>query len=336
MLRDGLHELGSVLGEALVAPKLSYWEVNEEKAVLAAALASAASDPLPTLVEALHAAAFGGAAPLGRSQFASPSGLDAVDADALRAFLGARATGGNAVLSGVNVSHDELLELAHTHFAGLAEGTGATGAAAAGAPVVIGGESRIRGEGGVAHVGIALAAPGASAGPKALAAVGVLQALLGGTGGRAGSRHSRLAKLGGSGASATAFAFPYSDAGLLGVVGSASESGVPALVSALTGALKDAAGVAAAAGELARAKAAYKLSLVAAAESRAGARDEAAASLLWGSGSPLAAQLAAVDAVTAADVSNVAKAALASPPAIAAIGSLGGVPRYDQLVAQLK
>ena len=331
VLRDGLPELASILGEAVTAPKLTYWGVNEAKGVLASHLASQGADPLPALVEALHAAAYGPTSPLGRSQYATQGGLDAVTSDVLAAFLGARFTGGNVVLSGVNVSHEALLEVATNYFGGLPEGTGATSAAAAAAPAVVGGETTLCSSSGVAHVGIALAAP------KSTAVAGVLQALLGGTG--AGSaKHSRLAKLAGSGYSATAFAFPYSDSGLIGVIGSASDASAGALTSALAGALKDVAGNApVTSGELERAKAAYKLALVSAAESRAGARDDTASSLLWtGSAASLSSALAAVDAVTAADVASAAKASLASPPALAAIGSLTTVPRYDQLVALLK
>jgi predicted Zn-dependent peptidase len=110
------------------------------------------------------------------------------------------------------------------------------------------------------------------------------------------------------------------------------------MVAALAGALKDAAGGAAVtSGELERAKAAYKLAVLGGLDTRVGARDDAAAALLWGGAVPaLSATLAAIDAVTAADVAAVAKAALAAPPALAAIGTLSNVPRYDVFAAMLK
>lgn len=72
-------------------------------------------------------------------------------------------------------------------------------------------------------------------------------------------------------------------------------------------------------------------------ESRAGAAADAAHQLLLtGSWQAQAAALAAIDAVTVADVQSVAAAALKSAPAIAAFGSLEQVPRYDVLTGLFK
>lgn len=72
-------------------------------------------------------------------------------------------------------------------------------------------------------------------------------------------------------------------------------------------------------------------------EGRAGAAADAAHQLLLTeSWQATAAALAAIDAVTVANVQEVAAAALASPPSIAAFGSLEQVPRYDVLSGLFK
>jgi predicted Zn-dependent peptidase len=219
------------------------------------------------------------------------------------------------------------------------------------APTFIGGESVLRtSAGGVAHVAIALAAPSLASG-KSLHALGVWQALLGGTprrGGAAGQlslgpqRQSRVARSVHTEAhsfirSLSAFALPYSDSGILGLAGSCADHEAGRLVHAIVGFVKDSAGQPILPAELERAKKQYKLALLGQVEGRAGAASDSANQLLLtGQWQTAASALAAIDAVTAADVQQVARAALASPPAIAATGSLEQVPRYDALSGLLK
>jgi predicted Zn-dependent peptidase len=204
--------------------------------------------------------------------------------------------------------------------------------------------------GGVAHVAIALPAPSLASG-KALHALGVWQALLGSTprhGGAAGQlrlgpqRQSRVARSVHTEAhsfirSLSAFALPYSDVGVLGLAGSCADHEAGRLAHAIVGFLKDSAGQPVTPVELERAKKQYKLAYLAQIEGRAGsAADAAHQLLLTGQWHAASAALAAIDAVTAADVQQVARAAVAAPPAIAAAGSLEQVPRYDVLAGLFK
>ena len=90
MLRDSVDGLVAALAEVITRPALHDWEVSEAKAALGAYVATQLADPRTALLEALHAAAFGATSPLGHSVLATPAALDSLDADALRAFLGAR------------------------------------------------------------------------------------------------------------------------------------------------------------------------------------------------------------------------------------------------------
>jgi mitochondrial-processing peptidase subunit beta len=247
-----------------------------------------------------------------------------------------------------DVDHNKFHDLLNAHFMALPDGTPETNSQK---PVVVGGEqhSRVKGS-AVSHVAVALQAPGLNAGAAQVHALGVLQALLGTTGAHGGGAgavrvgpqsHSRIARSIHNDAhsfirSLTAFALPYSDAGLFGLVGSAADHEAGRLVDAMTGFLKDAASLAITDAELNRAKALYKLRLATEAESATGARDDLGHQLLLtGQRVSLADTLKAVDAVTASSVQGVAKAALSSKPSIAAIGSLSTVPRYDVFASAL-
>lgn len=248
------------------------------------------------------------------------------------------------------MDHEALAKAVELHFAGINEGVPETAAAAPASPF-LGGECHVRtAAGGAAHVAVALAAPSARAGSAGAHVLGVLQALLGSSGARGAAgaprvgpqshariprslhndAHSFIASLG-------SFATPYADAGVLGLAGAAGDHESGRLVDAMAGFLKDAAAVPVSDAELARAKAQYKLRIASATETAGGARDYMGAQLL-GSGSvaSVADTLKAVDGVTAAHVQALAKEALSSKPAIAAIGTLATVPRYDVFASLLK
>lgn len=252
-------------------------------------------------------------------------------------------------LSCADIEHSALVDLADKYL--ISAPAGVAAAASKGAkPVYTGGQSLIKThEGSVAHVALALPAP--ALGEKGVYALGVLQSLLGGTGPHSGGagqlqlgwhRQSRLARSVHNDAhsfirSIAAFAFPYTDAGLLGLAGSCADHESGRLVHAMVAFLKDAASVQATGPELSRAKKAFKLAVALDVESRAGARDDLGKqTLLTGKHASLAETFAAIDAVTAADVAGVAAAALKAPPSIAAVGSLVTVPRYDMLANLLK
>lgn len=143
-------------------------------------------------------------------------------------------------------------------------------------PSEFGGEHRVRtAPGGAAHVAVAFAAP--SLNSKAVHAAGVWQALLGGTpehGGAAGQlrlgpqRLNRIARSVHTEShsyirSLASFVIPYSNAGLLGFVGTTADHESGRLIRDVSGFLKDSAGQPITPPELARAKKEYKLAYLA-------------------------------------------------------------------------
>ena len=344
-LREHAGELAEALFEAATQPKLWDYEVAEALHELEALLTLHAADPAVVVSEGVHAAAFGSATPLGRSLLATPAQLHHIDAEAVRGFLGSRFLGANIVLSATNVDHAALAAYAANALGGVPSGASAASPRAA----VVGGESLTRTEGGAAHVALGFTAP--AQGSAQFRALGVLQALLGSAGahasapGRAHVGYLRQTRLG-AGAkseansfirSASAFAYSYSDAGLLGIQGTCADHEAGRFVAAAVGFLKDAAGAKPIqAAELERAKRASKLAFLADVEGRAGARDEAGTAPLLGRASGTAEVLKAIDAVTAEQVAGVARAALQGAPAVAATGSLSSIPRFDVLSAMLR
>jgi len=349
ILRDGTDALTALLAEAATQPALKRWEVSEVAESLSASAATGAG-PVATVLDGLHAAAFGAESPLGRSRVASPADYAAIDAGVLRAFLGDRVSSALGVLTAVNVDHADLVAAAEKHLLGNLGAGAPTAATTSPASVHIGGEAftRVVG-GGTAHFGIALAAP--AGGSKAAPALAVLRALLGSTGAHGGAAgrvrlgpqshariprsvhteaHSFIASLG-------ALAPTYSDAGLLCLVGSCADHETGRLAHTMVGLVKDAAAVGATPAELARAKKSVALNFMRGIESRAGGVSDAAAQyLVLPAPRDAAAVLAAIEAVSAADVQAVAAAALKSAPAFAAVGTLSTIPRYDVLASLLK
>lgn len=339
-----------LLSEVALEPKLRPWTVEELKhAEFEDAVESKAASNHTLLIEGLYAAAYGGEAGMGRRQWAEESDLEHLNSDTLLEHMKAHFTGSTGVLSAVNVPHAVLVDLAKKYLGGLPPATTPTPTA----PTWKGGETLLRSMRGAGSASVALGLPGPSlaATPKTSAAAAVLAAVLGGSPPRSPFKPgfpgtSRLAVSSRSlGAQCRAFYLPSTDSGLLGVMGSlpvSSEAGeageVKALLASLSGALKGAAGTAVTGDELKAAKAQAKLRLAASQEGREGQMLAFGGGALRGVASPdtLLANLEAIESVSSSDVTAVAKQALSAPPAVVAISSLEGFPRYEQIAAMLK
>lgn len=350
VLRDGVDPVAEILGEVIVQPKLFPWEVKEGKETLATLIEAAESNPVNAIVEGIHAAAYGNTSSLGHNLYARSSDLDEITDVTLRSYLGSRFNAQNAVIVGTNVEHSQLVDIADKYFGSIPEGNAAANAASARKSAVVGGANYIQTTSGPAHIAVALEAPSSTSGKDSLA-LGVLQNLLGGTGAHGGAagqarigpqKQSRLARSVHTEAhsfirSLSAFSFSYSDSGIFGIVGSCADHESGRLVDAMAGFLKDAARVNATDAELARAKKAFKLAYLAEIDTRNGRISDFAGQMLTtGKVASVAETLAAIDAVTSADVAKVAKTCLASKPSIMAIGSLSTVPRYDVFASLLQ
>jgi len=358
VLRGDAEGMVELLAEAALEPKFRSWTVEEVKhAAFQDSMEAKASSPLSLLMEAVYSGAYGGDSGMGRRQWAEEGDLEGLTSEALLGHIKAYFTGDRAVLSAVNIPHEALVEMGKLYLGALPAGSGA--AAPPSTPAWKGGEGLLRSVRGVgsARVALALPAPSLAANPKTAAAASVLTALLGGSppSPRSGRPepffpgNSRLAVAAReSGTKCSAFYLPGTDSGLIGVMGStpvSSESGetvdVRSLINLLAASLKGAAATPASPTELARAKASAKMWVAERADGRDSRAGGFASAVLRGAAAAggadtLAAELAAIDSVGAGDVAAVAKQSLSAPPSVAAISSLEGFPRYEQVAALLK
>ena len=356
-----------LLAEVVRSPRFTGYLVDELKESFATTAAERAESA--TLVEGIYAAAYGPRSALGRGLWAEEEDVPLLSAAALSFHAGRRFTGANTVLAGVNVPHAALLEAAGRHLSGLpsaaphmrdllrlSEGSGggeedgevlgrikAAEDAQAEAPRFTGGESYFRSaRGNLANIAIALPAP--RLGGKGSAAAAVLASLLGGTATRSPASPgllgaSRLALLPGPHHNIRAFYSPLRDSGLFGVEVDGEDADARGLVATAVGALKSASRRAPGAEELASAKAGAKMALLLSREGRTRLRGALGSETLrTGGAQPLSeeAALAALDAVTGAEVAAVAKEAAAHEPAVAAISSMDRMPPQHVIAAMFK
>lgn len=329
-LRDELPFMADALADAVMQPRLTSWEVSE---VLAGDLEAGTPAGLGATAneDAIHAAAFGLASPLGHALAADEANYENLTADTLRGFLGANFVSGNAVIVANNVPHEPLVDMMQSTFLGLPDGT----AAAAASPYE-GGVHLQRAPGATT---VLVGFKGAAANTPEAAAAQVLAAMIGRApfkGKEVGLFGSKAAQVAGSAAgrcltSIEAFNFNHSDSGLLGVGMTTTGPNVNGAIGVVADLFKSIASGAIEERELHRARAACKMAAAEASESRAGSRDAIAASFLaTGSAASPSAGVSAFDAVTAEQVAAVAKAALAADPSLAIRGMLEHVPRYDR------
>ncbi|KAG5190188.1 hypothetical protein JKP88DRAFT_352770 [Tribonema minus] len=368
----------SAIAETVLSPRMSPWEVSDikrrgdnaqprtapavnprsdarlsqavawSKMVAKIDLVEHAASPAAMLLEAVHAAAFDPASPLGHPFFA-PCELDAPAVAALAAARSAPASLTLAALAAartapasltlaegaldfshsgvpmwpraakaasrpcVGISHEDLLEAATELFGGGAAtaGAGAANAAPARASKFVGGEHRVHTKSGaVTHVALAFAGP--AAGDKDAPAFQVLAALLD------ARAHDAIHP------TAHTLTATYGDAGVFALAAADAADASAALAASLARAVAAAAKAAPPATELAAAVALARVRALAAAAAPAGAAAALAARATSGAA-------AGVDGVTGEAVRAAAAKLAKGPMALAAVGDMRAVPRLDTI-----
>lgn len=305
-------------------PKLPEWEVNDTLPEVEREAEAAAHNPSVQLVDALHREAFRGNG-LANSLYAPLWNLHHLDNEVLAQFVAQNYRYDQAVLVGVGIPADVLLEQANQllEFAVLEQGK--LSAAKPLAPAsYVGGEARIEGE-GPNHV--ALAFEGVSRSAKDAAAFEVLQSLVGSSAigaGRPSGLHTRvggvLRKHNGAVTEGGAFQYKYSDAGLFGayLVG---EAPAAELVNSLQGLFNELKNVKDEEFEAAKKRA--KLRVATGAEGNANFVSFVGEQALSGyADAEVAAPLSLIDQVSLADATNLAARIASSKPTLAAFGDV--------------
>jgi len=247
------------------------------------------------LTEQLHAAAFGGTSPLGRSLFNSPS----FTSDALASHVAERFVPSNMTLVGSGLTHTQLVEAGTALF-----GTsGSSSLAPTAASPFVGGASILPASADLTHV--ALAFPGVASDSPDFFAAQVFKQVLAAASPCVG-----------------AFTVSYADEGMIGLAGAAGHAGASTLVSSMAASLKAPVSDAA----VAAAKLAVKTQLL------VGAEDSSTlvASLAAGG---LEQGFKGLDAVTTASVTALqSKMLKGGKLAMATVGDASAVPAYDAVV----
>ena len=337
--RDCLPLLTEAVAETLTAPKLDAWELDENAAWTAAQLAAAQAAPGAAIAQAVHAAAFGEASPLGKA----PATAGQAGVEDVKAYLSAHVQGKNAVLAGVNVDHAQLVEAGDLLLLGVPEGAPAKFEAVK----PRGGEFITRTDAGVTEVGLGFAVTGLDA--KATLALQVLQAALGTapppglTRGSAKTQISDLlAKIKAgdtalpSGSTVSSGVYTYSDAALFTLTGATAGQATGVWLDTVVALLKEVAGGKLTDAEVNNAKKVATLKAVGAVDGIHGLSADMGAQLaLTGKYQGAAEQAAAFAGVKTADVAAAAKSVLAGTVGLAATGNAAALPRYDALLTSL-
>jgi len=338
VLHDNIPRILSVLG-GILQPRLPYHEVARTQPLVSAEGARASECNVTILFDLLHREAYR-CRGLGQSPIAPAHRIQEIDHQAMKKFVESAYNGGNAVVIGVGVEHDNFVKQVDAAFGQIASGKATEKGSAS---KYTGGEALVD-AGGNTHVAIAFEGLSQSADKKDAAALGVLQYILGSAtegpviGQKTGGLTSRLNKnvLSKSTAfkSAAAFNFSYSDSGLFGVYGEAAEN--PAdLVNLLAGEISKLASEVSAE-DLARGKAGYKAHLFETSEKRVSVVRFVGEQVLSSGKVATPEELAAqVDGVTAADVARVSKKVFASKPTLVAIGDVSNIPELTDYKPRL-
>ncbi|PNH07965.1 Mitochondrial-processing peptidase subunit alpha [Tetrabaena socialis] len=315
-VRLNQREALEMLADAVVNARYPYWEVRDSLDALKEQLALQLKNPLTTVNEVLHRAAFDGG--LGNSLVVDPSLVDGFSNETLKEYLASIMTPSRIVLAGVGVDHAEILQLA-----GPLLSVPASAPAAVPASKYVGGAMNvIAPSSALTYVALGFEAVGGASTPKSAAAAAVTKALLDEarpTLPRARKEHAVFRSL-------TPFAHLYKGSGLVGLTGSSSPAQAGALVDALTAKVQSAAkGISEA--QLAQAKALALGELKAATATTAGLVAAVGSSVLaTGKFSGLEVA-AAIQAMTAAEASSYVAALIKTPPTVVSYGNLSSLPR---------
>jgi len=346
-IRESAPFLIRTMFSAVFRNKFDDWQLTEIKETLHKKdhddhghQGAAASDP--DILEAIHAAAFPGQA-LGQPLHPSKGqDFSHITEASLRSFLATHFVPSRIVLSGTGINHQDLVSLVTPLFGSL---KASSNPPQLDAPAYTGGDWRSHEprQDGLTHVALAFQAPSLKS--KDLAALCVLQTLMGGgssfsAGGPGKGMYTRLFRQVLNKhewiQDSHAFTSLFEDTSLFGIYGTTFPAYAGELVRILAEQAQGMAGTVAAA-DLDRAKAGLKSALLMQLESRGVQLDDLGRQLsIYGALETPQQVCAKVDAVTAEDIVRVARELIKSPVSVAASGDLTTVPRYEDIAKHLK
>jgi predicted Zn-dependent peptidase len=317
-----------VIGDILTNSVFEAAELAREKGVILQEIAAVEDTPDDLVYDAFMETAFA-AQPIGRPILGTPETIRAFDVDMIRRFLAREYTPGKMVLAAAgDVEHVQVVEAADRFFG--------TMPAAEPRPVepahYTGGERRMARR--LEQANLVLGLPGLSFKDSGYYSTHLFAHVLGG--GLTSRLWHEVRETRGLAYSIDAFHWPFSDCGLFGIGAGTAASDVAGLVEVTLDcarrATKDVEPV-----ELARARAQMKVALLAALETPGGRIERIARQLLsWGRVIGSDEIVRRVDAVTLDEVRAAGRRLLEGPPTLAAVGPIKGLPKLEQVAAQLR
>lgn len=314
-----------VLGDILANSVFDKTELRREINVILQEYASIEDSPDDVVNDAFMARAFSDQA-IGRPIIGTPQTIRRFDADRIRAFIAREYTPGRMVLAAAGaVEHERIVEAANDALGGLPAREAPEFQAAS----YTGGEERLKRSLEQANVIIGL--PGVSFRDADYFPVHMFSHALGG--GLTSRLWHEVRETRGLAYAIDAFHWPFGDCGLFGIGAGTGARDLAEVVDVATATARATAETLAK-DELARAKAALKVSLLAALESPGGRIERAARQLLaWNRIIPAQETIAQVDAVTVEEVRAAGRRTLAGPITLAAIGPIRALPPADRIAA---
>jgi predicted Zn-dependent peptidase len=316
-----------VLGDILTESIFDQDELRREINVILQEYASIEDSPDEVVGDAFMEHAFAGQA-IGRPILGRPETIQRFDGDRIRAFIAREYTPGRMVLAAAGaVEHERIVAFAQDALGKLP----AREPPAYPAAVYSGGEMRLKRR--LEQANVMLGLPGVSFRDDRYFATHMFAHALGG--GLTSRLWQEVRETRGLAYAIDAFHWPFGDCGLFGIGAGTAERDL-AEVIAVTTATARATAEGLEEVELVRAKAALKVSLLAALETPGGRVERAARQLLaWGRIIPPEDTVAQVDAVTVDEVRAAGRYVLAGPLTLAAIGPIRSLPPLPAIAGAL-
>lgn len=316
-----------IIADILTDPLFDADELKREKAVILQEIGAYEDTPDEVVFDMVMETAYAGGA-IGRRILGTPKTVKAQNRETMRDFLGRNYCLPSMVISAAGaLEHDRLVTEIGSKFDSFRRENAAKPDAAR----YTGGEQRRLKKLEQAHV--VLAFEGLSYRDPDHYVMHVLSHIIGG--GMSSRLFQEIREKRGLCYEVYSFFSPFDDSGLFAVYGGTGESQLadymPLAIDTMRAAIEQPNEK-----EVARAKAQMKMSLLASLESPGRRAEQMARHMLvYGRVLPREEMVAAIDAITLADVTRVGRRLLASPPTLAGIGPIRKLEAIDQIVARL-
>ena len=328
VLKEDVALAVDIITDILQNPIFDETELGRERAVVMQEIGQTRDTPDDIVFDQFQETAFPDQ-PMGRPVLGPPEIVAAMPSEVLRAYMGTHYTAPRMVVAAAgNLDHDAVVRLVERGFAGLGGGAGAAPQPAR----YTGGDHREQRDLEQVHLLIGFA--GFAYDDDDYYAAQAMSMLLGG--GMSSRLFQEIRETRGLAYSIYSFNSAYIDSGLFGIYCGTGEEEVaelvPALCTEITRAASDIEEP-----ELSRARAQLRAGLLMSLESTASRAEQLARQLLvLGRPLPLEEITDNIEAVDVAAVERTIARLLASRPTVTAIGPLGRLEGYEDLVARLR